>query len=112
MVNCMTYSDVLLLSGGLYYAAAVLAPPGWGPVASWVTGWSSWIGQVTGAPSVDYALAAMMLAARSITYPDYKPRNYEVFFLTTFLLIIHGFISSMPTKWIAGFNSLGTSFNM
>jgi len=39
-------------SGGLYYAAAVLAPPGWGPLAAWITGWSNWIGQVTGAPSV------------------------------------------------------------
>jgi len=42
-------------SGGLYYAAAVLAPPGWGPLAAWITGWSNWLGQVTGAPSVDYA---------------------------------------------------------
>lgn len=38
-------------SGGLYYAAAVLAPPGWGPFAAWVTGWSNWLGQVTAAPS-------------------------------------------------------------
>ena len=42
-------------SGGLYYASAVLAPPGWGPLAAWVTGWSNWLAQVTGAPSVDYA---------------------------------------------------------
>ena len=25
-------------SGGLYYASAVLAPPGWGPLAAWITG--------------------------------------------------------------------------
>ena len=25
-------------SGGLYYASAVLAPPGWGPFAAWITG--------------------------------------------------------------------------
>jgi len=25
-------------SGGLYYASACLAPPGWGPFAAWVTG--------------------------------------------------------------------------
>lgn len=37
-------------SGGLYYASAVLAPPGWGPLAAWLTGWSNWLGQVTGAP--------------------------------------------------------------
>ena len=42
-------------SGGLYYASAVLAPPGYGPLAAWITGWSNWLGQVTGAPSVDYA---------------------------------------------------------
>lgn len=26
-------------AGGLYYAAAALAPEGWGPLASWVVGW-------------------------------------------------------------------------
>lgn len=41
-------------SGGLYYAAAVLAGPKYGPLAAWITGWSNWLVQVTGAPSVDY----------------------------------------------------------
>lgn len=41
-------------SGGLYYAAAVLAGPKYGPFAAWITGWSNWFVQVTGAPSVDY----------------------------------------------------------
>jgi amino acid transporter len=43
-------------SGGLYYAAAVLAPPGWGPFAAWITGWSNWLAQVTAAPSGQYDL--------------------------------------------------------
>ncbi|KAF7445947.1 Amino acid permease [Pyrenophora tritici-repentis] len=38
-------------SGGLYYASAVLAPGKWGPFASWLTGWSNWLCQITGAPS-------------------------------------------------------------
>ena len=101
-----------MYSGGLYYASAVLAPPGWGPVASWATGWSSWIGQVTGAPSVNYSVAAMILAARSITDPSYTATNWELFLLTTLLMLVQSCISSMPTKWIAMFNSLGSSFNM
>ncbi|KAE8446452.1 hypothetical protein EG329_011915 [Mollisiaceae sp. DMI_Dod_QoI] len=99
-------------SGGLYYASAVLAPPGWGPFAAWVTGWSNWMVQITGAPSVDYALSAMILAAASITHPDYIPQNYQVFLLTIFIMIIHGFISSMPTLWVAKFNSYGSTMNM
>ena len=99
-------------SGGLYYAAAVLAPPGWGPLAAWFTGWSNWIGQVTAAPSVDYALSAMTLAAVSINKPDYTPQNYQVFLLTTLVMILHACLSSMPTKWIANFNSVGSSINI
>ena len=64
---------MIISSGGLYYAAAVLAPAGYGPFAAWITGWSNWIGQITAAPSVDYSLAAMILAAASIEYPGYVP---------------------------------------
>ncbi|KAL2012631.1 hypothetical protein VTN00DRAFT_156 [Thermoascus crustaceus] len=99
-------------SGGLYYAAAVLAPPGYGPFAAWITGWSNWIGQITGAPSVDYGLAAMILAAGSINDPTYVPTNYQTFLLTMLILLIHSAISSMPTKWIAQFNSYGSTFNI
>ncbi|GAQ06680.1 uncharacterized amino-acid permease C584.13 [Aspergillus lentulus] len=99
-------------SGGLYYAAAVLAPPGYGPFAAWLTGWSNWIGQITAAPSVDFALAAMILAAASISNPDYVPTSWQTFLLTTLIMIIHSFISSMPTKWVARFNSYGSTFNM
>ncbi|KAL8825886.1 MAG: hypothetical protein Q9191_004139 [Dirinaria sp. TL-2023a] len=99
-------------SGGLYYASAVLAPPGWGPFAAWLTGWSNWMSQATGTPSVDYATSAMILAAVSIHKPGYTPQNYQIFLLTTLLMLIHGCISSMPTKWIANFNSVGSTFNM
>ncbi|OCT48910.1 putative amino-acid permease [Cladophialophora carrionii] len=99
-------------SGGLYYASAVLAPPGYGPIAAWITGWSNWLCQVTGAPSVNYALASMILAAGSINNPDYVPQNYQVFLLTTLIMIIHACISSMPTRWIATFNSYGSTFNI
>lgn len=99
-------------SGGLYYASAVLAPPGYGPFAAWITGWSNWCTQVTGAPSVDYALAAMILAAASITNPSYVPTEWQTFLLTVFIMLIHACISSMPTRWIATFNSYGSTLNI
>ncbi|KAJ5352934.1 hypothetical protein N7452_001908 [Penicillium brevicompactum] len=98
-------------SGGLYYAAAVLAPPGYGPFAAWITGWSNWIGQITAAPSVNYALSAMILAAVSINNPDYVPTTWQTFLLTTLIMILHAGISSMPTKRVAQFNSWGSTFN-
>ncbi|KAH0536006.1 hypothetical protein FGG08_007105 [Glutinoglossum americanum] len=111
-IVAIVFIQCVAMSGGLYYAAAVLAPEGYGPFAAWITGWSNWIGQVTAAPSVDYALAAMILAAGSINNPAYTPTNYQVFLLSIFIMLLHGCISSMPTKWIANFNSVGSSFNI
>ncbi|KAI1742006.1 amino acid permease-domain-containing protein [Xylaria scruposa] len=99
-------------SGGLYYSAAVLAGPKYGPFAAWVTGWSNWFVQVTGAPSVNWGGASMILAAASIVNPSYIPTSYQTFLLTSFIMIVHACISSMPTLWIARFNSVGTTINI
>ncbi len=68
--------------------------------------------QVTGAPSVNYALSAMILAAASITNPNYVPTEYQTFLLTVFIMLQHACISSMPTLWIARYNSYGSTLNM
>ncbi|KAM0714860.1 hypothetical protein Q7P37_009324 [Cladosporium fusiforme] len=101
-------------SGGLYYAAAVLAPPGWGPLAAWITGWSNWLGQVTAAPSVDYGTAAMILAAASIQNPSYVPTNYQASMPMQSFGGISScvFMASFPTRWIALVNSAGSTFNI
>ena len=57
-------------------------------------------------------MAAMILAAASIGNPEYVPENYQIFLLTILILFIHGCISSMPTRWIANFNSVGSSLNI
>ena len=54
----------------------------------------------------------MILTGVSINQPSYEPQNYQIFLLTTLLMIIHGVVSSMPTKWIAQFNSYGSTFNI
>ena len=54
----------------------------------------------------------MILAAASISNPDYVPTEYQTFLLTVFVMLIHACISSMPTKWIANFNSWGSTFNI
>ena len=94
------------------HIAQVLAPPGYGPLASWLTGWSNWLGLVTCAPSVNYAGSAMILAAASIANPSYVPQTYQLWLLTVLLLLIHACIGSLPTKWLANINSVGSTLNL
>ncbi|KAF2187826.1 hypothetical protein K469DRAFT_704785 [Zopfia rhizophila CBS 207.26] len=53
----------------------------------------------------------MILAAGSIQNPEYVPTNYQTFLLTIFIMLIHGVMSSFPTKWLAQINSGGSTFN-
>ncbi|KAK7427347.1 GABA/polyamine transporter [Neonectria magnoliae] len=99
-------------SGGLYYAATVLSGPKYGPFAAWITGWANWLVQVTGAPSVGYGCAGMILAVASMRNPDYVPTDWQTFLLKVFIMITQSCLSSMPTRWIANFNSVGSIINV
>lgn len=75
-IQCTAFSMAELCSsmptaGGLYYAAAVLAPEGWGPLASWFVGWSNFCGFVTGPCSVNYALGELLAAGTLLDGPTF-----------------------------------------
>ena len=63
-------------------------------------------------PLADRKVAAMVLAAASTNNPDYVVEDWHIFLLSTLVMLIHASISSMPTKWIANFNSVGTIINV
>lgn len=98
-------------SGGLYYAAAVLAPPKWGPLAAWFTGWSNWMAQVTSAPSIDYGMASMVLAMKSLHDPSYSATNWQVFLLTVAIMVVQSVLACLPTKTLARISSAGSLWN-
>lgn len=96
-------------AGGLYYAAAVLAPEGWGPIASWFVGWSNFCGFVTGPVSLNYTLAAMIVTAAEITNPNYAPQNWHIYLILLLLLVINGLVTMQSTKFIGYVNIVGTA---
>lgn len=99
-------------AGGLYYASAVLAPDGWGPFASWCVGWSNFLGFVTGPCSVNYALAAMILAAAKIAHEDYIQETWHLYLVFLLLLIIEGALTMNATKFLGQLNVFGTIANI
>jgi amino acid transporter len=61
---------------------------------------------------VNYGTSAMILASASIMNPAYVPMPYQTFLLTVLLQLIHGCMASLPTRWIARVNSVGSTFNI
>ncbi|TGO68930.1 hypothetical protein BELL_0801g00060 [Botrytis elliptica] len=99
-------------AGGLYYASAVLAPEGYGPLCSWITGWSNFAGEVTAPCAVNYALAAMILTAAQIVHPDYVVQTWHVYLLLLALLVLQGLLAMNSTKFIGVLNTVGTITNV
>jgi len=99
-------------AGGLYYASAVLAPAGWGPLFAWITGWSNFVGLASGPCSVNYALSAMILTAAEIAHPDYVSQTYQVYLLMLLLMITQGILAMSTTKFLGTLNKIGTLFNL
>ena len=105
-------SSAFPTSGGLYYATAMLAPPKYKAILSWIVGWSNYFVQVTGAPSVAYGGASMILALKQIMDDSYVYQNWHCYLLTVGLTFLAAIIASLPTKWIAWINSASTMLNL
>ncbi|KAL2062927.1 hypothetical protein VTL71DRAFT_5999 [Oculimacula yallundae] len=99
-------------AGGLYYAAAVLAPEGWGPLLSRITGWSNFVGLATGPCSVNFALSAMILTAVQIGNSNYVMETFHVYLLMVALLIFESFLTMNSTKFVGNLNKIGTIVNL
>jgi amino acid transporter len=77
-----------------------------------VTGWSNFLGLVTGPCSVNYALAAMILTAAQIGNPEYQIETWHVYLTLLGLLIFEGCLSMNSTKFLGRMNFIGAIFNV
>lgn len=105
-------SSAFPTSGGLYYATAMLSPPKYKALFSWIVGWSNYFVQVTGAPSVAYGGASMILSCKQIVDASYVYQNWHCYLLTVALCFAAAIIASLPTSWIAKINSFSTILNL
>jgi amino acid permease (GABA permease) len=88
-------------SGGLYFTLKYLVPIERVPLTSWLCGWLNLLGQVAGVASTDYGCSQLLLAAISMgTEFRYQPTAGHTFGVMTAIVILHGFINSLSTKWL------------
>lgn len=98
-------------SAGTPYAVSQLSPKKWAPFLTWICCFSNWMCQITAAPSVNYS-GAWLMYSLGLFNTGFTPTTGQVYALATAIMFSHAVISSLPTKWLARFNSLGTAVNM
>jgi len=92
-------------SAGLYYFSAKLAPEGWAPLASWITGWANVTGQVTLVCSIDFTCAQMITTALNVgSNGSIDLGNGPTFGILLAILALHGVVCSAATSILARLN--------
>lgn len=94
-------------AGGLYTASAQLVPPSHRAIVGWVVGWLNMLGQVAGVSSTEFGLANMIWGAVVISKNDenFVVTQGMVVGLMAGLLVVHGLLNSLATKYLARMTS-------
>ncbi|KAL0580383.1 polyamine transporter tpo5 [Marasmius crinis-equi] len=103
--------------GGLYTASAQLTPKKHRARVGWLVGWLNILGQIAGVSSTEFGLSNMIWAAVVVGKDgDYEITTGKVVGLFTGLLVLHGILNSLATRWLARlsatyvFVNLGATF--
>ncbi|CAE6418024.1 unnamed protein product [Rhizoctonia solani] len=94
-------------AGGLYTASAQLVPPNQRAIVGWVVGWLNMLGQVAGVSSTEFGLSNMIWGAVVISKNDenFVVSQGMVVGLMAALLVVHGLLNSLATKYLARMTS-------
>ncbi|TFY83989.1 hypothetical protein EWM64_g22 [Hericium alpestre] len=92
--------------GGLYTASAQLVPKKHRPIVGWTVGWLNILGQVAGLASTEFGLSNMIWAAVVVAKDgDYAVTDGKVVGLFAGLLIFHGILNCLATRYLARFTT-------
>ncbi|KAJ3986958.1 APC amino acid permease [Lentinula detonsa] len=98
-------------SGGMYTASARLTPRKYRARVGWLVGWLNILGQIAGVSSTEFGLANMIWAAVFIAGSLMRRLYYinafqaKTVWLFVVLLIVHGSLNCLGTRWLARMSS-------
>ncbi|KAK3842105.1 MAG: APC amino acid permease [Linnemannia gamsii] len=92
-------------SGGLYVWTTLLCSADWAPIASWIVGYTNWLGLCVAIASTDLAMAQFLASMVSMC-TSYSPNTYVIFAIYVCILLLHGVVNSMTVRLNGLFNNM------
>lgn len=93
-------------SGGVYYWSAMLANPKWAPIASWITGWLSLVGNWTVTTSICFSGGQLILSAIGLWDETYVPAAWHVVLMYWAVLLLALLTNILAAKYLNFINTL------
>lgn len=93
-------------AGGVYYWAALLSNPKWAPIASWVTGWLTLVGNWTVTLSINFGGAQLILSAISIFNEDYVANEWQTVLMFWAVTMVCMMVNIFGAKYLDFINKI------
>ena len=93
-------------AGGVYYWAALLSTRKWAPIASWVTGWLTLVGNWTVTLSINFGGAQLILSAINIFNEDYVPNAWQTVLMFWATMLVCFLVNVFLSKHLDLINKL------
>lgn len=93
-------------AGGVYYWAALLSTPSWAPIASWVTGWLTLVGNWTVTLSINFGGAQLILSAITLWNDDFVPNAWQTVLMFWCVTLICFLVNVFGAKYLDFINKL------
>lgn len=87
-------------AGGVYYWSAMLATREWAPMASWVTGWLTLVGNWTVTLSINFGGAQLLLSAIALWNEDFVPNAWQTVLTFWAIMLICMAVNIFGAKYL------------
>ncbi|KAH9884419.1 gaba permease [Xylariomycetidae sp. FL2044] len=93
-------------AGGVYYWAALLSTPRWAPIASWVTGWLTLVGNWTVTLSINFGGAQLILSAISLWDEDYAANEWQTILMFWAVMLLCYLVNVFGSRYLDLINTV------
>lgn len=97
---------LILVSGGVYYWSAMLSTKEWAPIASWITGWLTLVGNWTVTLSINFSGGQLVLSAISLWRDDWAPNAYQTVLCFWAVMLVCMSINIFGAKYLDLINKI------
>ncbi|PVH94725.1 amino acid permease-like protein [Periconia macrospinosa] len=87
-------------AGGVYYWSAMLSTRKYAPVASWVTGWLTLVGNWTVTLSINFSGGQLILSAITLWKEDFVPNAYQTILMFWAVMLVCMLVNIFGAKYL------------
>lgn len=93
-------------SGGVYFWAAMLSTKKWAPLASWITGWLTLVGDWTVTTSINFSGGQLILSAITLWKEDFVPNAYQTVLMFWAVMLVCMLVNIFGSKYLDLINKM------